>query len=331
MDKPWNLVGKGKGMFENTEPWEKSVPAYLLAAVKHLRDSFDRVHWGCSHTTERFCFAVLHGTKVDDPANEYINYLVGMKGLVGTLATQRFHGLIKQGTPPAFFKAYFDLYLDRLTVEALRIFHEMAETGRVNRNKLSVPHLEWAEVQVKHLIRSDRHRVRNWVQSVCDKQPHDPDEDEQIYWRKWQAPNFLIMKPSRYQAYDVAAAWGRNDAETSQRWLNVCERDYVLHVESHVERAAGEAALQMAKTEPRSQEIEEAVPPPTPQKPAKRIGKVEVRIAETQARYKRWRKEYRELKRRYPDMSDVRIAQKIAKLDLAEGHSAETIRKHMKS
>ena len=43
-----------------------------------------------------------------------------------------------------------------------------------------------------------------------------------------------------------------------------------------------------------------------------------------------WRKEYRAMKKRRPGMSDVWYSQQIAKLKIALGRSAETIRKHMK-
>jgi hypothetical protein len=51
---------------------------------------------------------------------------------------------------------------------------------------------------------------------------------------------------------------------------------------------------------------------------------------ETQAQYRRWQKEYRTLKQRRPDMSDKWYSQQIAKMEIAQGSSAETIRKHLK-
>lgn len=51
---------------------------------------------------------------------------------------------------------------------------------------------------------------------------------------------------------------------------------------------------------------------------------------DTQALYESWRKEYRALKQRRPEMSDVWYSQQIAKLDVAQERNAETIRKHMK-
>lgn len=56
----------------------------------------------------------------------------------------------------------------------------------------------------------------------------------------------------------------------------------------------------------------------------------DARKLETQALRKSWRKEFRAVKKRRPGMSDVWYSQQIAKLDIAEGRNAETIRKHMK-
>lgn len=56
----------------------------------------------------------------------------------------------------------------------------------------------------------------------------------------------------------------------------------------------------------------------------------EARKLETQALHERWQKEYRALKQRHPEMSDVWYSQRIARMDIAQGRNAETIRKHMK-
>lgn len=56
----------------------------------------------------------------------------------------------------------------------------------------------------------------------------------------------------------------------------------------------------------------------------------EVRKLETQSLHESWRKEYRALKQRRPEMSDKWYSQQIAKMDIAQERSAETIRKHMK-
>jgi hypothetical protein len=56
-----------------------------------------------------------------------------------------------------------------------------------------------------------------------------------------------------------------------------------------------------------------------------------VRKLDTQARHERWRKAYSELKKEQRrQMSDVWYSQQIAKTQIADGRSADTIRKHMK-
>ncbi|MFZ0663974.1 MAG: hypothetical protein WAM66_14895 [Acidobacteriaceae bacterium] len=56
----------------------------------------------------------------------------------------------------------------------------------------------------------------------------------------------------------------------------------------------------------------------------------EARKLDTQSLYESWQKEYRALKKRRPEMSAVWHSQQIAKMDIAGGRSADTIRKRMK-
>jgi hypothetical protein len=58
--------------------------------------------------------------------------------------------------------------------------------------------------------------------------------------------------------------------------------------------------------------------------------KREARKLDTQAMYKEWQKEFRSLLRKRPDMSDVSCSRQIAKMRIAQGRKAETIRKNMK-
>lgn len=58
--------------------------------------------------------------------------------------------------------------------------------------------------------------------------------------------------------------------------------------------------------------------------------RIEARKLNTQAKYERWRKEYRAWQRKRPGMSDVWCSQQIAKMDIAQRRDAETIRKRMK-
>ena len=60
------------------------------------------------------------------------------------------------------------------------------------------------------------------------------------------------------------------------------------------------------------------------------IARQEARKLETQAMYQSWRKEYRKLRKKRRNMSDVWYSQQIAKIDIAKGRDASTIKKHMK-
>jgi hypothetical protein len=336
--------------YENHEPWDKDVPADLIPAIKHLRKSFEDAHWGAGRTTEFFCYYLLHDQSFDDPRKEYQNYLTYMKVRVGKTATQHFIDLAKEGTPPAIFKAFLDLYLEVMTVQILLIFKELLEIGLAQERRLGTPCLEWAEYQTQHLIRSQIHLVRMWVRNVCDKQVYEPNEDqeEQIFWRKWQAPMFLTMNPSLHQPYNDTMIWERKDAESSLRLLNHFAEHYVVHLETKVKRAAGEAALESAKKrkpmEKDSQlvslpqnglpDLASAAPHHSDRAPAEghqasSSARREVRKLDTQNIHHSWQKEYRKLRKSHPGHSDVWYSQKIAKMDISTGRSAETIRKHM--
>lgn len=56
----------------------------------------------------------------------------------------------------------------------------------------------------------------------------------------------------------------------------------------------------------------------------------EARKLDTKASHESWQKEYRALKKRRPEMSDVWYSQQIARMDIAKGRSAGTIKKNMK-
>ena len=58
--------------------------------------------------------------------------------------------------------------------------------------------------------------------------------------------------------------------------------------------------------------------------------KREARKLNTQTRHEAWRKAYRDWQKKRPSMSDVWYSQQIAKMDIAHGCKAETIRKNMK-
>jgi hypothetical protein len=60
------------------------------------------------------------------------------------------------------------------------------------------------------------------------------------------------------------------------------------------------------------------------------VARREVRKLDTMDMYDSWKKEYLALKKKYPAQSDAWCSNKIAKMTIAQGRNAETIRKQMK-
>jgi hypothetical protein len=324
-------------LYKHPEPWDQNLPADLIPPINHLRKLFDNHHWTYGKITETHCYHHLHPDNPDPDIRDYLNPLEQLKGIAGTTATRSFMALLRTGTPPALFKAFLDLYLDAMLAVTLPIFAQLVAVGKANEDRLGVPHLVWAEAQTKNMIRYNMHLIEIWVRNVCDKQPYTPEDmDEQLYWKKWQAPMLLIMKPSRFMTYDAARAWERNDTETSSRWPQAFAEQYVLHLESKLENLAGEVALELAKQPRPPATAASAVPPPevapqvagNPNKPTS--SHRDVQKKDTQAKYRSWQKEYSSLKKSHPNQTDTWYSLKISRMAIGRGSSSETIRKHMK-
>jgi hypothetical protein len=334
-------------MYACAGSWEDYVPADLYPAIKHLRKSFGRSHFGCGWTTQKFCYALLHAQILEDPAQEYSDYLLHMKRLAGRFASKRFDDLLSVGTEPAIFIAFHDLYVAGTGVQMRLVFKEFLAIAIANAHRLDTSPLKWAQRQTSHLIRSHNHSISNWVKSVCDTSPYDPNEDadEQTFWRKWNAPSLIIMKPSRYRAYDANTVWERNDAEKSVSWLASFMESYVIKLESQLKNEVGLVTLANAKQPIASPVSEHAAEKNEVDQSEKSISGSQLKTSvretlgslrrkakglETEEARRLWRKEYCRLKKKYPERTDVWCSRQIAKLEIARGSNSETIRKNMK-
>jgi hypothetical protein len=330
------------------EEWKKDVPADLIPAVQFLRELIYNAHRGSGGATQEFCYALLHDETPSDTAKMCLNMLLSNKAWIRPAARRRFDHLIKGKNPPAIFKAFYDLYLESVSVTTALVFDDLMKIGHANRSRFGVPFWEWAKAQAKHLIHSYPHRIESWVREVCDKRVYNPHEhgpfhlDEWSMWRNWEAPSLVMMTPSRYRPHDPVKYWERNDPETSSRWLKSFEDDFVRHLEGKIEGLLGPAVLHLSKqpqlTQPSTvsagplapKQEERGAGTPTPVNPFKpRNGRREARKLETRNKHERWRKEYRRLVRKYPGQTDLWYSRKISQMSVAEGSSPETIRKHM--
>jgi hypothetical protein len=310
------------------DSWQNDVPVDLIPAVKHLRESFDDIQDACASTTHRFCYADL----------------MAMRRSLGSLGSRRFDELSKSKVPPAIFKAYFDLYVEWMSAQALNTLSHLIAIGRANEERLGSSAPLWAEAQVRHLIRSSQLFIPRWVQDVCGQQVHSPDDDaeETFFWRKWKAPSLVVMTPSRGLPYEADKAWELNDPEISARWLKLFQQDYVLRLETKIRKVAGQAAVALAKQPKRTQRgsADPIGPRPNQEDSARERSapdkhstsnttRQRARKPETEARYRRWQTEYRRLRKKHKGKPDAWYAKQIAKLPMADGKSSETIRKHM--
>jgi hypothetical protein len=330
-------------IYRKPDPWKKDLPADLLPAIEHLRKIFKDNHWSYGSITQKLCYWMLHPGRSEEEVADYLRPLRQLQTIVGPEATKCFVEMLQRKTDPAFFKAYFEIYLDGMTRTALPLFKQFAAIGKANEERLGVPHLKWADEQIKNMIRSEMHVIVIWIRNVCDVQIYDPteDSDEQIFWRKWRAPMLLGMKPSRHLPYEKTRVWERWDAEASRGFLEAFAVDYVLHIEAAVERLSGNLAVGLAKQPKPPAPPASTVRPdvaPTPESPALSTkthpkpvsARQEVRKLNTQERYRDWQRAYRSLKQLHPNRTDIWFSKKIAEMDVAKDASPETIRKHMK-
>lgn len=320
-------------MVENTEPWQRSVPADLIPAIKHLRKSFDEAFWRCGHDTATLCNAFLYKKRLS-PSGRYMNHLMQIEARVDPASARRYKDLMEAGTPPAIFEGFYGLYVAFASSEAIYVFKKLMEIGCVHEERLSVHYLEWAETQTRHLIRSHAHLISLWVCDVCGEQVSDPKEnqEERISGKEWQAPLFLIMEPLRGKPYDASTAWERIDATVSSQLLKSFSDRFVLNLEMDLQRVSGEASLELAKqskpivtSAAENDTVAKEGAPHTASTARRNAGK-----QRTQAKYEAWQKAYQTFKKDHPDMSGVWYSRQIARMDIGKGNSAETIRKHMK-
>jgi hypothetical protein len=235
--------------------WKQITPEPLILAVTHIRESFDTAVWKFSKVTQKFCYAALHPKEID-PASlaPYQDAFAVYREIIGSKAVKRFNELCQTGTPPALFKAFFDILLSGLKVEVRREFDELVEIGRMNATTFSLHHVEWAKLQLQIVIRSEEHGVKRWIKEVCDNQDladskTDEDFDELLFWKKWRAPRLVHMKPSGNTIYDQTTEWTRENEQRTQGLLNSFSQNLLGFLEIELNHAVGEAYVNFAKKE----------------------------------------------------------------------------------
>src|SRR6266403_2897047 len=174
--------------------------------------------------------------------------------MVGSRVQREFDDLLRLGTAPAVFRAYFDLYYEGLEVATRGRFNSMLEIGLANSEALEVHPVEWAKSQLKFLINGTGSSAERWIKEVCDtkEQPGLDFTAEQfkelVFWRKWRAPRLIHMQPAGNTPYDPVTVWSREDELRTQQLLDGRSRRFVEFLDIALENMAGDACVRVAQT-----------------------------------------------------------------------------------
>lgn len=161
---------------EGTDGWrtkrlEKNHAGALVPAIEEIRKSFDTGESSCSRITKPLGHAALH-SPVSDPASlvPYQAAFDGYRQMIGRRATSEFDDLLRQGAPPAVFRAYLDAYYEGLRINVRGEFDRVLSIGKANAQALEANLVDWAKSQIQLLINGQVHSVERWIKEVCDTQ-----------------------------------------------------------------------------------------------------------------------------------------------------------------
>ncbi len=242
-------------MAHNPSRWEEITPDELLPAIRHIVRTFDLSYFKCSDITETLCYAHLHPQEAAAAATaaEYGSAFLQYRALLGNRARQEFDDLLRIGTPPSVFKAYFDAFCKGMEMEVRRTFADTLQIGLANTTILRLHPVEWARTHLNILIESKSRVTEHWVKSVCDKQdrPHTEDSkrdfEEAVFWRTWRAPMLIHMRPSAATPYDPENAWTRRDEEETSKLLEHFSGRFSDLLGFALDRIAGDTYIELAK------------------------------------------------------------------------------------
>ena len=161
--------------------WKQITPDHLIAAVQHIRKSFDTNGWKYSEVTKNLCYAALH-PETRDPAAlvPYHTAFTTYRKIIGRAPEQQFDDLLKIGTLPAVFRAYLDAYQKGLEVEVGSQFNLILQIGLTNAQALEEHPVEWSKAHLELLIEGEAYDARMWNRRVCDKKDSSLASDANV-------------------------------------------------------------------------------------------------------------------------------------------------------
>jgi hypothetical protein len=238
-----------------SKEWERITPESLRPAVEDIRKSFKTGAWKCRELTEALGFAALHPQepmRTDFPA--YQSQVPEYFKIIGPRAAEEFRRFVAMDTPPAFFRAYFDIFQSGVEGEIAKQFASLLQMGVANTGELSFGPVEWAQTHLRFLVRGISHISEQWIKVVCDSNARPKagttkeELDEMIHWRSWRAPNLIHMEPAGTTPFDPANAWSREDETRTDYLLKTRSARFLEFLDTFVENLAEEAHVRQTQS-----------------------------------------------------------------------------------
>jgi len=235
------------------EDWQAITPATLVAPIEHIRKAFDESLWKCSEITEKLCFAELHPDDNSVDLEPYQSAFASYRAIIGRRAAQQFDKDHALSTPPAIFHAFLHVLAAAVRTEIGRLFNDVLQIGMAHMEGLKEHPSDWAKAHLAMLVNSNKHIVKMWIQSVCDKQDYtrpvrtDQEFEDFIHRRDWRAPKLIYMQPSGNLPYDPSAVWTREDEQLTEKLLESLSARVVQSLGFDLDTLAGRAHVELAK------------------------------------------------------------------------------------
>ena len=234
-----------------------NAPVELTKVVSHLGSVYRYAERELSTTTRYLCFRDLHkdaGLQGDEDVvcQHYARAFEEMEEDASSSVRWRLAMLPNPGpTASGIFFSFNEIRSILLETQVLHTFQELLAIAGTQRHLLQIGTADWARAQIESLMSDHARDTAEWVIGACDRRPNTYlDADDELPWRHWRAPTFLMMNPLEPVPYDPKRAWERLDEVTSLECLKKFDENLVRRLHVRLDKAEGEARLAEAKSFP---------------------------------------------------------------------------------
>jgi len=257
----WEKAMPSVRRWEVGRRWEAITPNELRSAVVAIREEFDHKCWQCEQSTSKLSFAALHPKPTAGTTTSELESLDPYRRLLVAFVGKQVQPLLLgPGHPaPVIFKSYLDVYETALKLVVRAAFQELFEIATARTGLLSIHPVEWTQRHLDILISAQKPVIKLWIKTVCDRQDLSNSRlaDEDIFWGRWRAPQFIHMQPAGNTLHDQASAWTREELVRSEELLEGRAERLATFLRIDLNKIAGSAHIQFAKQVPSRSEARE--------------------------------------------------------------------------